>query len=78
MGLTSDSNIVRIGSRVRVQDTYGIIEFYIVEPTNADATAERVSAKSPLGHAVLGRRVGELVRFRGPDAELAVTVMQIL
>lgn len=71
------SSVVRIGSRVSVRDRDGEAEFRIVEPHEADAVAERVSAESPLGRALLGRRVGELVRFRAPGGVLAVTVVDV-
>jgi transcription elongation GreA/GreB family factor len=72
----SDGNI-RIGSRVRVCDDDGDGEFTIVEPSEADAWADRVSAGSPLGGAFLGRRAGDEVRFRAPGGVLAVTVVEV-
>ena len=71
------TGVVRLGSRVCVRDTDGDAEFRIVEPHDADPVAERVSAESPLGRALLGRRVGELVRFRAPGGVLAVTVVDV-
>lgn len=68
---------VRIGSLVSIRDDDGEAEFRIVEPNEADAIAERVSAASPLGRALLGRRVGDLVRFRAPAGVLAVTVVDV-
>jgi hypothetical protein len=49
----------------------GDAEFYVVPPEEAGATADRVSARSPLGGALLGRHVGDVVRFRAPGAVLA-------
>jgi transcription elongation GreA/GreB family factor len=57
--------VIHIGSRVRVRDIDGDAEFAVVSPEEADAAAERVSADSPLGRALLGRRLGDEVRFRG-------------
>ena len=75
--VTNDSR-VRIGSRVRVRDVDGEAEFAVVEPEDADAIAERVSAESPLGRALLGRRLGDEVRFRAPGGVLAVTVIGVM
>jgi transcription elongation GreA/GreB family factor len=72
-----DQEVVRVGSRVRVRDVDGEVEFAVVSHEEADATAERVSAESPLGRALLGRRPGELVRFRAPGGVLAVTVVEV-
>jgi transcription elongation GreA/GreB family factor len=60
-----------------VRDADGEAEFAVVPPEDADAAAERVSASSPLGHALLGRRLGEEVRFRAPGGVLAVTVVDV-
>jgi transcription elongation GreA/GreB family factor len=74
----SDGNpAVRIGSHVRVRGEDGEAGFRIVEAVEADAVAERVSVESPLGRALLGRHVGDLVRFRAPGGELAVTVVEV-
>ena len=73
----TDESMVRIGSRVRVRDVDGEAEFAVVGPEDADAIAERVSAESPLGRALLGRRLGDEVRFRAPGGVLAVTVVEV-
>ncbi len=78
VSLTStDGAVVRIGSRVRVQDDDGEEEFAVVRHEDADARADRVSADSPLGQALLGRRVGERIRFRAPGGVMAVTVVSV-
>ncbi len=71
------ARVVRIGSRVRIRDADGNAEFSVVDPEEADAVAERVSASSPLGRALLGRQVGDEVRFRAPGGVLAVTVVTV-
>jgi hypothetical protein len=56
---------VGVGSRVRIFDGYGEVEFVIVPDDAArSATERRVSAESSLGAALLGRRVGEEVLVR--------------
>ncbi len=74
--LTSD-DAVRIGSRVRVQDAEGEDEFVLVAPDEADVVAHRISIESPLGHALLGRHVGERVRFPAPGGLMGVTVVGV-
>jgi transcription elongation GreA/GreB family factor len=75
--MVTDDSVVRMGSRVRVRDADGEAEFAVVPPEDADAVAERVSASSPLGRALLGRRLGEEVRFRVRAGVLAVTVVDV-
>lgn len=68
---------VRIGSRVRVRDADGDAEFSVVPHDEADSMADRVSADSPLGRALLGRRCGEYVRYRAPGGVLTVTIVGV-
>jgi transcription elongation GreA/GreB family factor len=75
--MTDGSGVVRVGCRVSIRDVDGDVTFRIVEPENADALADRVSALSPLGSALLGSRVGDRVRFRAPAGVLAVLVTDV-
>ncbi len=72
-----DEGVVRIGSRVRVRDEDGEEEFALVPHYDADATADRVSADSPIGRALLGRHAGERVRFRAPGGIVGVIVVSV-
>jgi transcription elongation GreA/GreB family factor len=73
-----DASLVHMGSRVRIRDDDGEEEFSIVPPEDADVSAERVSAESPLGRALLGRRLGEEVQYRAPGGVLTVTVVAVV
>jgi transcription elongation factor GreA len=70
-------DVVHIGSRVRVRDLDGETEFAVVPSEEADASAERVSVESPIGRALLGRRLGDKVSFRAPGGVLDVTVVDV-
>ncbi len=72
-----DASLIQMGSRVRIRDTDGEAEFCIVPSEDADVAEERVSAESPLGRALLGRRLGEEVRFRAPGGVLTVTIVDV-
>ena len=72
-----DASVIELGSRVRVRDADGEAEFNIVTSEDADVAEERVSAESPLGRALLGRRLGDEVRFRAPGGVLSVTVVRV-
>ena len=75
--MTSTDGIVRVGSRVRLRESDGEDEFTIVMAWEADACADRVSAESPCGNALLGHRVGERVWFRAPDGIMRLTVVAV-
>ena len=69
--------MVRMGSRVRIRDADGEAEFFIVASEEADVAEERVSADSPLGRELLGRRLGDNRRYRAPGGVLTVTVVGV-
>jgi transcription elongation factor GreA len=76
-GHEMDVSQIRVGSLVRIRDRDGEAEFYLVPDEDADIAAERVSADSPIGRALLGRRSGEEVRFRAPGGLVAVSVVSV-
>lgn len=68
------SGVIRAGAFVTLDDGK---EVQVVEPEAADAAKRRVSAESPLGRALLGRKAGDAVvveRPRGPAAHRIVSV----
>lgn len=70
--------VAGVGSRVLVEYAGGgSEEFALAGPEDADATAGRVSTASPLGGAVLGRRVGDRVVYRAPAGVVGATVVDV-
>ncbi|HEY8426595.1 MAG TPA: transcription elongation factor GreA, partial [Limnochordales bacterium] len=70
---------VRIGGRVRVRDlATGEEEVYtIVGSAEADPTQHRISHRSPVAQALLGRRVGETVSVEVPAGTLQYRIEAI-
>lgn len=60
------SKSVRLGCTVVVESTSGTREYTIVGSAEADPTSGRISNESPVGKALMGRRVGEKVRVLTP------------
>jgi transcription elongation factor GreA len=75
--MVSEHGTARVGSRVRIHDADGELEFVLVGPEDADAFEERISIDSPLGSALLGRHRGERVSFLAPGGILAVTIVYV-
>jgi transcription elongation factor GreA len=75
--MVGGTGVIQVGSRVCVRDTDDRVEFDIVEPHEADIAEARISAESPLGRALLGRQVGDEVRYRAPGGVLSVTVVEV-
>jgi transcription elongation factor GreA len=70
-----DPTIVEVGDEVAVEFADGDVEHYVVvHPIEAGLDDQRVSAASPLGTALLGRRVGDRVTVRAPAGAYECTV----
>jgi transcription elongation factor GreA len=70
--------VVQVGSTVEVKDEFGTQAFTIVGPAEVDVTSGRISMESPVGKALLGRRIGEKVEVQSPGGvrELKVTALR--
>jgi transcription elongation factor GreB len=74
----ADHDVVRFGARVVVQDENGKSSTYqLVGPDEADPSNGRVSFQSPLGRALLKRRVGDCVTVQRPAGEIEIEILSI-
>lgn len=73
------TDVVNIGSKVRVLDMeYNEeIEYYIVGSTEADPSEFRISDESPVGRALLGRRIGDTVTVDVPAGSITLKIINI-
>jgi transcription elongation factor GreA len=69
---------VDIGSHVTVQeDDYEPETYYVVGPKEADPKNNRISNESPIGRALLGHRVSDVVGVDIPDGSLKLRIVRI-
>jgi len=67
-----DDNKVRLGSKVELKsEDNKVKEFQIVGTVEADPLNGKISDESPIGQALLGKKVGEEVEIKTP-AETAI------
>jgi regulator of nucleoside diphosphate kinase len=73
-------DVVTMNSTVRVTDLEsGASGVYtIVFPSDADYEKRRISIMSPLGTALIGYRVGDLVEWRSPRGPQRVRIDEII
>jgi transcription elongation factor GreA len=75
---THDAAAVSFGSTATVTDSDGIEEKYtIVGSPEARPTQGRISNESPVGRALMGRRVGDKVSVKVPSGTLEYTIKAI-
>ena len=66
------------GARVTVEDEGGALTTYeLVGPDEVDLPARRISAASPVGQALLGKRAGDRAVLRRPKGSVEVTVRSV-
>jgi transcription elongation factor GreA len=75
--LNQDS--ISVGSRVKVLDLEfnEEIEYSIVGSTEADPVNGRISNESPLGLALLARKLGDTVSVEAPDGMIQFRILEI-
>jgi len=73
------SDIVRLGSRVTVQeDGDGETNiYYVVGSAEADPLNGRISNESPIGRALMGRAANSVVSYQAPDGKISLTILHI-
>jgi len=72
------SDAIGLGSTVTIVGVDGAEESYtIVGSTESKVGAGRISNESPLGRALLGRKVGEQAQVKAPRGDMAFTVRAI-
>lgn len=72
------TNVVRVGSTVKVQEDGSKPEAYtIVGAAEANPAKGLISNESPLGRALLGRKVGDEVKVNAPAGVLSFKVVKI-
>ncbi|MDR7866753.1 MAG: transcription elongation factor GreA [Sporomusaceae bacterium] len=73
------ADVVTIGSTVVLKDLeFGDeLEYTIVGSAEADPTESRISNESPVGEAILGRKVGSVVEVNVPAGSLKYEIVDI-
>lgn len=71
------TDLVRIGSTVRVRSDKGEEVYNIVGSEEANPLAGKISNESPLGYAFLGKKVGETVEVKTPGGVVKYEVLEI-
>jgi len=68
---------VRLGSKVTLKDGGKPLQYHVVGTMEADPTAGKISDESPIGQALLGKKVGDKVEIKTPAAAHTYKVISI-
>ncbi|MDH4358759.1 MAG: transcription elongation factor GreA [Candidatus Berkelbacteria bacterium] len=69
--------VVALGSKVTVSLGGDKVGYELVGSTEADPSSGKISSESPIGSAILGKKVGEMVVAKTPSGSLKVKVLKI-
>jgi len=74
------ADVVTMGSTVRLRDLDdGNVETYtLVYPEHANIAESKLSILAPIGTAILGYRVGDIVRWRVPSGKCRLQIEEVL
>jgi len=75
----SDNNYVSPGSEIVVEDLKKKekINYILVDYVESDPSSGKISIVSPIGKAVLGKKVGEKVKIRVPAGNIQYKILEI-
>lgn len=71
-----DKDLVELGNTVQL-DNGNSRELTVVGSVEADPTANKISDESPLGQAILGKKVGDKVKISTPSGKTVYTIKKI-
>jgi len=82
--LPGENGEVTIGSVVTVQDlehgeewTFRVVDTASAAVFGADEELEHVSAASPIGQAIVGKKVGDIVQVQTPDGTVDYEILSV-
>lgn len=75
----ADNGVVDVGEKVRLRDVEAneTVEYELVGSLESDPAAGRLSAASPVGRALLGRRKGDVAVVDVPKGRLTFEILGI-
>lgn len=74
----TDNNYIQLGHIVTVETENGRKIFVIVGEWEAAPKENKISIKSPIGHNLMGRKVGEIVKISTPQGKIEYKIVNIV
>lgn len=73
--VSSDS--VQVGSRVKIKVSSSTKEFHIVSHLESDPASSKISDQSPLGKALIGKKINDEIEVDAPVGKIVYKVVSI-
>lgn len=76
-GKSGAHKTIKLGSKVTLHHKGKKDDYMVVGEWEADPTAKKISHESPLGKALLGKKVGETVEVEAPVGRIIYTIVTV-
>jgi transcription elongation factor GreA len=73
----STSGKIDVGSKVKVKSVSGISIFTIATPEGVDMEKKTISFQSPLGQALMGKKVGDEIIIQTPKGKVGYKIIDV-
>ncbi|MGD2026355.1 MAG: transcription elongation factor GreA [Anaerolineales bacterium] len=74
----NSNGVVDIGTHITIQeDSFPEEKYYMVGPKEANPQEGRISHESPIGKALIGHKVGDVVKVKTPAGEMKLKILKI-
>ena len=75
---TTSTDVVSIGSHVTIQEEgFDPETYHIVGPTEADPRQGKISHESPIGTALMNKKVGQVAEAQAPGGKIKFKILKI-
>lgn len=71
------SSTIKLGSKVELKTGKKSFEYHIVGPVEADPLNGKISNESPIGVALLGKKVGDTATITTPKGDISYEVVKL-
>lgn len=73
----SRSSAVKLGSKVELKTGRKTVSYHVVGPVEADPMAGKISNESPIGLALMGKKVGDKAIITTPKGQITYEVTKL-
>jgi transcription elongation factor GreA len=73
----SRSSSVKLGSKVELKTGKKIVTYHVVGPVEADPLAGKISNESPIGLALMGKKIGDVATITTPKGDIKYEVVKV-
>jgi transcription elongation factor GreA len=71
------SNLIQVGSKVKLKIASATKEFHIVNHLESDPSTNKISDQSPLGKALIGKKLNDQIEVEAPAGKIIYKVVSI-